>query len=313
MLAVPAFAQETSDLVSSAELVDDADFEDDNISGRVWTANIETCRDLLDDDEELTFRWTLNQAYSDPDLRYAIKIERPEGDCDTTSAGRENEESCEFVTTNETVDNDTQFETDLRPSRILDFSGPDDCFTEIDGAYDVFLVLPRVGITDDDDSHEPDTIRFRLDTERPTPPPGQIEVVGGENRLDVDWEEATEADRYRIYASTTPFNSGDLPEVIQDATTATVTGTEGSITSGVSANQTFYVGVVSIDDSNNESPVSEVTVVTTQPTIDFWEAYIAAGGNETGGHCAQSSSMPSGIWFGVFVVGLVLFQRRREV
>lgn len=308
----PATAQSTSDLVNSAELTTDADFEDDNISGRIWIANIETCRNLLGDDEELTFRWELTQAYSDQDLRYAIKLQRPGGSCDTNSAGQENAETCEFIESNQRVGSSTIFEVDVFPSRIFDFSGPDDCFTEIDGAYDMILVLPLLNVIDDGDEFEPDVIRIRLDTDRPEPPPGAIRVSGGEVSLEVKWDDATEGDRYKIYASTTPFAAGDLPEVITGASTATVTGTSGSIRSGITANQTYYVGVVSIDDSGNESVISAVTEVTTQPTTDFWEAYRGAGGAETGGNCSQSRAPLSGGLAAMLMLGFCVFRRRRE-
>lgn len=314
LLAGPsvATAQSTSTLVSSAELTTDADFDDSNISGRIWIANIETCRALLGDDEALTFRWELKTAYTDQDLRYAIKLEQPEGDCDTNSAGQENAETCEFIASNQRVSSSTIFEVDVFPSRIFDFSGPDDCFTEIDGAYDLILVLPRVAVIDDGDEFEPDVIRIRLDTDRPDPPPGAVDVSGGESSIEVNWDEATEGDQYRIYASTTPFSAGDLPEVITGASTATVTGTSGTIRSGVTANQTYYIGVVSIDDSGNESVLSQVTVVTTQPTTDFWEAYREAGGVESGGHCSQSNAPMSGGLIAMLALGLCVVRRRGE-
>lgn len=311
-LAAPvAHAQDESPLVDSASLVTDAAFDRENISGRVWTANIASCRQLLESDDELTFRWELKTAYTDQTRRYAIKLQRPGGSCDTNSAGQENTESCTFLVTNETVGNKTLFEAKIRPSRLFDLTGADDCFTESDGAYDMMLVLPRVTVLDDEKKFEPDVVRVRLDTERPEPPPGTIRVTGGERSLSVRWDEAVEADRYRVYVSQTPFSAGELPEVITDATTTSVSSTSANVTGGISANQTYYVGVVSIDESKNESVISAVATVTTQPTVDFWEAYKSAGGREQGGHCAQAGASPGG---GLWALGLLamLWSRRRR-
>lgn len=305
-----AAAQPTSDRVSEASLTTTADFSAANISGRVYTANIETCRALVENDRALQFRWSLTSAYQDGELRYAVKVERPDATCDDTSPVQENEESdCYYHRTNERVGSLSEFTQEIDATDILGFTDPAECVDK-EGAYDIILVLPIETLLDDDDeSHEGDVVRINLDTVRPGAP-GAVEATGGESSILVSWDEPSESDGYAVYYSTTPFAEGDEPEEL-DANRQTTAGTSLRITSGISVGQLYYVGVTTRDEAGNESLISPITTVETQPANDFWEEYLEQGGGEQGGYCQSASPGAPGYLLGVlFALSLLLLRRR---
>jgi len=63
---------------------------------------------------------------------------------------------------------------------------------------------------------------------------------------------------------------------------------EGVATRGVENGRTYAVAVASIDDLDNEGVLSEVVCSKPFPVVDFYEAYVDAGGQAGGGLCGIS-------------------------
>ena len=313
-LAALASAQTTSSLVSEAELVTDAAFPTSNINGRVYTANLATCRDLVSNNPDLRFSWTLRTAYADGDLRFGVKAERPGLSCTRTSPGPEPNEDCLIIRDNVRVGSATELVADVFARTLLGLSSVDQCEGRQE-SYDVINVLPRVNVVDDQATHEPDVVRVRLETQRPAAP-GGVTVQGGESSLLVEWDPTSSAEAYYVYLSSTPFAEGDVPEDVAGARRQRVTtGQSYRFTSGISAGVTYYITVTAEDGVGNESLLGETVTTTTEPTIDFWEDYLNRGGRETGGYCQQATGVTA-VGLAAPVIGAALllaaFARRRR-
>lgn len=137
----------------------------------------------------------------------------------------------------------------------------------------------------DDTTVVPTDSRIIVDTVRPQPPTNfTFEVT--ENKISANWELSSDDDvtRYGVYYSTTPFTGGTLAD--GSLGSAFVTGddrTSNDFTVSLSGDDTVYVAMVAVDETGNESVLSEVQSATVVQTQDFWELYQAAGGQEEGG------------------------------
>lgn len=304
-----ASAQATSTIVSKAEVVTRDLFPEGNVSGRVHTGNIATCRTMVEENAEIRFKWTLKTAYTDGDLRYALKVQRPAQTCVTTSADVENSEDCTVIYSNTRVGTAKEFTFTIPARTLLGISDPDTCEGRNE-SFDVIFVLPYIlppGSTDTK-SHEPDVLRIRLETTRPGAP-GALTAQGGESSIFVEWDEPSNAKGYFVYVTSGALAEGDIPENIQDARRNVVSsGRSLRVTSGVVANQVYTIGVTAMDKNGNESLVSPTVQVTTEPTTDFWEEYLNNGGKERGGYC-QSAGLTPSAWLAL-LVGMLLLWRR---
>lgn len=304
-----ASAQTTSTRVSKAEVVTRDLFPEGNVSGRVHSGNIATCQKMVSENIEIRFKWTLNTAYTDGDLRYALKVQRPGQSCATGSADLENSEDCTVIRANERIGTGKEFTFDIPSRTLLGFSDPATCEGRNE-SYDVIFVLPFVQPAGSTDSktHEPDVLRIRMETTRPGAP-GAVTTQGGESSIYVEWDEPSDAKGYYVYLTTGTLNEGDVPEDIQGASRHIVSsGRSLRITSGIQANQVYTVGVTAMDKIGNESLVSPTATVTTEPTTDFWEEYLNNGGRERGGYCQSASLTNSALL--ALLVGMLLLWRR---
>lgn len=283
-LAPAAFAQTTSSRVASAELVSSI-FPESNVSGRVYTGNLRVCQELVNQNPSLRFNWTLRNAYTDADLRYAVKVQRPSQNCDAASAGAEGAEDCTIIRSNQTVGSATQFMIEIPARTLLGFSDEAECENLSDN-FDAMFVLPKG--TTDAPTHEPDTLRVRLSTARPAAPTAPT-AVGGESSVFVEWEAVDGASEYVVYLSKSGLNAGDAPEnVSYDRRIAVTSGTSLRVTGGLDLNENYTISVTAVDSVGNESVLSPTASVSTTPTDDFWESYVGAGGKEQGGYCQQA-------------------------
>ena len=304
-LSSAALAQTTSNRVASAEIASGV-FPEGNISGRVYTGNLRHCQDLVNQNPNLRFTWTLHSAYADTDLRYAVKVQRPGQSCDTATAGAESAENCSVVRSNEPVGAGTQFWIEIPARTVLGISDESDC-EALSTNYDTMLVLPK-GTGTDAPTHEPDTLRIRLTTARPEASEAPT-ATGGEASVFVEWPAVSGVTEYYVYLATGDLNAGDAPEdVSYDRRLAVTSGSSLRVTSGLAQNATYNVAVTAVDSVGNESLLSPTTTVSTQPTEDFWEGYVGAGGKEQGGYCQQATSMLA--WWLAAAVGLIVLERR---
>lgn len=302
-----AFAQSTSSRVASAEIASSI-FSESNISGRVYTANRGNCQELVNQNPNIRFTWKLKTAYSDTDLRYAVKIQRPGQTCDTATAGADASGTCTIVSSNTPVGSGTQIQLEIPARTILGMSDESECADQSTN-FDVMLVLPKGGT--ETPTHEPDTLRIRVLTTRPAAP-SALEAVGGEQSVYVEWDAVSGAAGYYVYLSTGTLSAGDAPEDVDyDRRVAVTSGSSLRITSGLAANTAYTVGVTTLDAVGNESLISSTVPVSTKPSTDFWEQYQGAGGKEQGGYCQQAPSSLAW-WLAAALGWLVLARASRK-
>lgn len=148
--------------------------------------------------------------------------------------------------------------------------------------------------------------RLIVDTVRPSPPPSFTFDVT-ENKISASWELPDDRDviQYGIYYSTTEFTGGTLSSTQQSAFVAGEERTSADFDVSLPADSQVYVAMVTVDETGNESLMSDVQTASVIQTNDFWELYKGAGGSETGG-CDAGSGMAA--WLLLGVAGL--FRRR---
>lgn len=152
--------------------------------------------------------------------------------------------------------------------------------------------------------------RIIVDTVRPAPPTSfTFEVT--ENKITANWELPADDDvlRYGIFYSTEPFTGGVLGDSsLNSAFVAGEDRTSGDFTVSLPASSTVYVAMVTVDETGNESLMSEVQTASVVETSDFWELYKGAGGAEAGG-CNAGGGMAA--WMLLGAAGLFGRRRRR--
>lgn len=144
--------------------------------------------------------------------------------------------------------------------------------------------------------------KLTLQLEKP-PPPVIGSVSPGEQALWVSWSAGT--------AVTGATASSATYRVFASANGTTVTSAETTSTTlrlgGLANLQTYDVRVVAYSIAGNPGDSSELSAGTPQHVVDFWEAYKAAGGSETGG-CDQGGG---GGTLGLLVIGWAVSRRGR--
>lgn len=300
-------AQSTSNLVKKAEVLSSDFFPGTSDSERVYTANIETCREMIADNAEIRFRWELNKEYDDTSLLYGLKVQHPSQSCNTGSAAEENDDECIVVESSRSVGSQTVFQFDVAAHDVFGLSDPSACEGRKEN-YDVIFVLPHIpniGDGSTDKTHEPDVLRLTLQTQRPAAPTS-VKVTPGGSSIHVKWEAPSQDVDYVVYVSNSPIHEGEAPETLQDVRRHSVSaGTSLRINSGIEPEKEYYVGVTARDSVENESLLSATTSVTTENTIDFWEDYLNHGGKERGGYCSTMSASDGGLVAFLLCIGLL--------
>lgn len=156
----------------------------------------------------------------------------------------------------------------------------------------------------------PTDSRIIVDTVRPAAPSSfTFEVT--ENKITANWELPADDDvvRYGIFYSTEPFTGGVLGDSsLSSAFVAGEDRTSGDFTVSLPGSSTVYVAMVTVDETGNESLMSEVQTASVVETSDFWELYKGAGGAEEGG-CATGGGMAA--WLLLGAAGMYGRRRRR--
>ncbi len=152
---------------------------------------------------------------------------------------------------------------------------------------------------------------FDRDYTAPTAPTG-VTVTGGDTNLKVDWTAGSETESdvtYKVYYSTSTFSSDALPSGVE-----TVSTTSGQIT-GLSNEQTYYVGVVAVDDAGNETTLCTADDIKSGSPLevdDFFEYYKRQGGQEQGGFgCAYGPTSQGGAAVVLLLLLTALMLRNR--
>lgn len=307
LLPIAASAQSTSTRVSKAEVLSSDLFPGTSDAQRVYTANIATCREMIEDNIGLRFKWELTSAFQDESLLYALKVEGPTQNCDTSSASEENAEDCTIIRSDRSIGSLDEFTFEIEARRIFGFSDADQCEGRKEN-YDVTFVLPYVGSGgggSEGKTHEPDALRLRLETQRPIAP-NNVKITPGGSSIHVKWDEVSDSMDYVVYVSTSPMSAGDAPETLENARRHVVSaGNSLRITSGIEPEQDYYVAVSARDTTENESLLSTIATVTTEHTIDFWEDYLNHGGSERGGYCRSMPASEGGWLAAILAIGLL--------
>lgn len=156
-----------------------------------------------------------------------------------------------------------------------------DCDADTEGTAKVYFIVKEPTLT----TVNYETIDVDIDLKRPEAPEIGT-VVGGDGRFEVKWTDEVNDDAdvtYTVYWSETAFGDADLDGVSakEGVETTSVAIESSSVTNGV----TYFVRVAAVDLADNVSALSESVSVTPIPTTDFWEGYVAAGGEDPAGYC----------------------------
>jgi hypothetical protein len=127
-----------------------------------------------------------------------------------------------------------------------------------------------------------ETVDIELDYDAPKPVTN-LTLEAGEENLSVAWDDEANADTetvtYRVYWYDASFDEDTLDDV---SSKGDLTAKAFQIT-GLENGKDYWVGVVALDDFDNESTLPDLVEGTPVLVTDGFEAYKDAGGAEKGG------------------------------
>ncbi len=302
--------------VTTAEVLD-LELEDGNTdtSNSRYTVNIQDCATHVEDNTDITFRWTFNIT-APSNTKYAIKLQPPGASCTFTSTTIDgDQEGCRLIAASDDLSG-SSVSLDIAMQNLLGFADANACLTEgVDsGDYIMGLIYTNPNDTtagDDANDYVNEPIEVTLRLSRPAEPTLD-EVSAGESTISASWTSNVESiDEYQVFYSTNELIEGTIPEAVS-ASNASALATSLDISSGVEVNRTYYVGVVNVDEYGNRSPLSNVLDVQTAPTLDFFEEYLSAGGTEQGGYCSAAPASDALPAASALVLLVLVAGRRRS-
>ena len=153
-------------------------------------------------------------------------------------------------------------------------------------------------------------VRIILDTIRPDAPES-FEAVLTESAVKITWVDDTpsgDLEGYAVYTSAAPIPGDTLAEDLDNLTRLGVissnSNNSGTLDADLEPNAQLYVTIAAQDEAGNLSEVLDSNAATVLDTVDFWEGYKAAGGEEEGG-CAHTPSKGPLHMSWLVLVGLV--------
>ena len=252
--------------------------------GEKISINVTQCRDLFDLDTS-EVRFVLATASSDvsfsSDAQYSIKYAIGNESCSKNDLEEVSGDSCETLVSKKALAQGTsRIDISRRVEKLSSATNADGCESLAETGY-LYLIVsdPESGL----ENKYTVTVELDFRTARPDAPASPTVTAGGES-LKVKWESVADAASYKVYYSTESLTAGSYPDEI-DANTATSTSTSITIKEKVSAGNTYYVGITTIDSKGNESVLSEVATVETVASKDFWDSYRAENQDVDGGFC----------------------------
>jgi Fibronectin type III domain len=141
---------------------------------------------------------------------------------------------------------------------------------------------------------------IQLDGKTPTPP-ANVRVTPGDSALDVTWDAASSANRYRVEA--TPQAGG---ETVRSSETTDTSRRISRLVNGT----TYDVGVVALSIGGNPSALSAVVAGTPVEVDDFWRRYQGSPGAHEQGGCSTGGSGTLALSSLLGLLPLVLRRRR---
>lgn len=124
-------------------------------------------------------------------------------------------------------------------------------------------------------------------------------------------------ENYAVFYTEKPLTAGDSPDL--SSTDYVLFGTRDTTRSQVNVTmedgKTYNVALAAHDETGNYGPLSNVLSVKAVKTIDFWQAYLEAGGGDEGG-CSTLPSSPfkSSLFELLLIVtgGILVYRRRNK-
>jgi MYXO-CTERM domain-containing protein len=286
---------------------------------------IDECVDAIEQDAEFTVQFTTTTPFTSPivdDLFEAAYTFRVDRDATTAVSCAGNEVCTTLDPDADLTITDTAIQVSLSARELFQISDPVDCATVTsDDEYFVRLTWDPDRSTEG--AFSTADMRFILDTTRPDAP-SLTSALATENTVSVAWEDASAADldEYALVYATDAFSGGVLPSevtaAIASARNQRVADNESNsqdVTADLTPEATVYIALSSRDQAGNYSELSAVVESTVVDTVDFWEAYRNAGGQEEGGYCAHTpAGAPERAPVALMILGgfvLVGMRRRR--
>ena len=208
---------------------------------------------------------------------YGVAVALPGSTC--------NADSTDFAGSDDTVckviESAGELGTSFEVTVELDRLTGGDCAAGIEASSVLYVV-----VADSDAANaQKQEVLFNVDLLRPASP-NLLELIGGDSRIEVLYEdpdnETEEGLTYDVFWSTSTI--GETPG--SDVSSATTSSLSYEIDDDTIVNgETYYVRVMATDSADNTSVLSDEMSAEPVPTIDFWEAYKAAGGTDPGGFC----------------------------
>jgi hypothetical protein len=244
---------------------------------------------------DVSMSWDLGSITAD---HIVILASTSSGCADTTTTG---------ITTNALVDDLSNSQTSYPVSgdsaiTVQDVIGATGVDVGACGGDDKAVYICVRAVDSSGDTVAKASAKFTIQTEVP-PPPVISGVNVGESALWVTWSAGTavsgaaaDSKTYKVFASA---NGTTVESAETTSTTLRL--------AGLTNLQTYDLWVVAYSSAGNASADSETSAGTPQHVVDFWEAYQAAGGQETGG-CGQGSA---GELSALAAIGWLAARRRR--
>lgn len=288
LLASPARAAVPD--VSKIEITGLDDVLAENISDNnsEVTINIKDCVEIASDTSfDVTVTWTFATKWAGG---YAIKRKQESETC-SSAALTDDTDTCDRLASDSTFDA-KDLGVEFAFSSLVPVLDADACINTPDSVTTSLILVYEGKVTGEtSDTIKQETITFVVDSTRPAAP-DSLEAVPGETSATVSWDEVTDSDDYVVYYSTSKaaIEASEFPEELDDSLVDSTASADTSVTiDGLTGTSTYYFRVVSRNSVLNASRLSDETIeVTTAPTVDFFEDYVASGGQEEGGYCAVS-------------------------
>jgi hypothetical protein len=235
--------------------------------------NVDDCERYRGGEATVTFRVSPLPAGN---WQYAVAYAPPGKTCATTNANPEATDGSCFVPAAQRELTDTSI------SLRVDFASliGSDCDADTAGTAKLYLILEEPTLA----SVKYETVDVLIDLEPPSAPTLD-EATGGDERISLGWSDEVNdesATTYTVYWDDVAFGDDDLDAV---SSADDIGATSYDIDSALENGRTYHVGVVAVDDADNASPLSNMLTAVPEETLDFWEGYVAAGGDEPGNFC----------------------------
>lgn len=207
--------------------------------------------------------------------QYAVAYAPPSKTCSTTTVNPEASEGTCYVPAAQRELTQTNISFNVSFDRLMG----SECQANTEGEASIYLIIQEPSLSQISFQR----VIVNVDLRAPVTPTLD-KVTGGDERFTAAWSDTSNDSKtkYVVYWSDAPFGEDDLEDV--DSRTD-ITAKSVAIESKLSNDVTYYVSVAARDKAENESALSTQMEVTPSSTIDFWEAYIGAGGGEGGDFC----------------------------